>query len=386
MSHSAINIASYIFVESQLSAKLSELLLQSASSSAHAVDRAARIIESDEYSETYDRAVSFLAVKSRARQNIRSENSYSGKSIYESTTTIPYDEAANLSEQQAYHDAIDLCSLVDSFAKTEAGIRHIDSQLTLMSKYCQETETAVGNQRQFHWMPRNIDAFKRKVAKVNKDWYLIYHVVMVVHALASTVEWANNTASDGQPIYSLEKLCMAVGVDKQKAEAAIELGSIIPIMPRRKPIKARKSVVTSPLKKNAHAPKRFGKRSSPRSPASKRKTTKANAGKSVKKKKKLKTPSPGTGSPMESRIVREGPDDEFPGWNIQTVRRQTDRAHVDNYWYRPEHKDIVIRSRTGLNAIAKTQRDKGMDFVTACIYLMERDGKAFFKRSPKPKK
>lgn len=385
MKHSAVNIASYLFTESNFHAEMAKILVKAVFDSSNAVRKAARIINgSEESSETsFDRAVSFLCFKSRAKQDRSNTSLLPDKSIYDSAP-VPYDEAAFLAEYQVYHDAIDLCPFVSSSSKLEVGSRRIDSQRTIISKYASDQQSHSEKQHQFHWMPRYIDAFRKRVAKVHTEWYLIHHVVLVVHALASLVDWSNITTHDGLPLYSIEMLCNEAGVDRKKVEEAISFGFVLPTISRRSPLKSRKAV-GSPSK-----PKRLGKRSSPRSPASRKtKAPKAKTRKSAKKK--INTPSAGTPgsrsdlSSFEHRILHDGPDDNFPGWNVRGVRRQTG-THVDKYWYRPEYRDIVIRSQTGVNAINNTMKEKGMDFVTACIHLSKKDGKAYFLKKTWEKK
>jgi hypothetical protein len=336
-------------------------LLKSASISKNAVQKASRIINKGSDAE-YDKALLFLVLKPRSKKaDQRNTYSHFRNSIY-LRTPLPYEETAILAEYQAYHDAIDLCHLDCPRAEPKAILAESnDSQLILMSK-----------SHKSHSIPRTVDAIRRKVAQVDGEWYLLHHVVLVVHALASLVEWNDKSSDDGKPFYSLEKLCAAVEIDKHKAEALIKRGCTIPARTQpRSPQKARKSTQGTPTTK-----KRLGQRTSPRSSASKKsKIPKAKAGKSV------------NSSSPESRIVKEGPDPDFPGWNIRTIARLTDRNHVDNVWYKPQNQHIIIRSRTGVRAINKRMEETGEDFVSACTHVLQTDGKAYFastrfKKSP----
>lgn len=355
MTHCALKIAYYMNLSSRGSQEsIATDLLKSASTSKNAVQKASRIINKGSDAREYDKALQFLVLKPRSKKaDQRNTYSHFRNSMY-LCTPLPYEETAILAEYQAYHDVIDLCHLDCPRAEPKAILAESnDSQLILMSK-----------SHQFHPIPRTVDAIRRKVAQVDGEWYLLHHVVLVIHALASLVEWNDKSSDDGQPFYSLEKLCAAVEIDKQKAEAMIKRGCTIPARTQpRSPQKARKSTQGTPTKK-----KRHGQRTSPRSPASKKsKIPKAKAGKSVNKK-----------SSPENRIVKEGPDPDFPGWNIRTIARLTDRNHVDHVWYKPQNQHIIIRSRTGVRAINKRMEETGEDLVSACTHVLETDGKAYF--------
>lgn len=374
MTHCAVNIASYIFSGSRGNQKpLATNLLKGARDSTTAVKRASRIINSGSDAPDFDKALSFLALKPRSKESNQSGitcTHHFRSSIYQ-LPPLPYEDAAILAEYQAYHDAIDLCHLDCQRAEPKAILAEpTDSQLTLISKYHTDSIIDPTNVNQSHAIPRTVDAIRRKVAQVDAEWYLLHHVVLVVHALASLVDWNDTSSSDGQPHYTLEKLCAEVGIDKHKAEAIVKRGCTIPVrtLPRS-PQKARKSTDATPTKK-----KGLGHRTSPRSPASKKtKIPKAKAGKSAKKSKS---------SPAENRIVKDEPDPNFPGWNVRSIARLSDRTHIDNVWYKPAHKDIVIRSQTGVKAITHRMKETGEDFVSACTHFFETNGKAYFTRSP----
>ena len=359
MSYCAVNIASFHFSGPNARLGLSKALLDGAKESAIAIRRAADIVNrSSQSPENFEKAVSFLAFKSRTTP----PNHFDfGKSVYDICTPLSHCEAATLAEIQAYRDAADLGFMEgpnNLDPATMAG--SIDTEITIISKYHLDHPVHDdGNAPQFRWMPRTIDAFKRGVAQVHAQWYLLHHVVMVVHALASTVDWAPN--ENERPFYSLEKLCSMIEFDTKIAEAAISRWSKKPVSSavRRSPVKARKSVKASP-------------------------------GVSVKTVRQLcidtknKTPSPTPrSSPVESieqRTVKDGPDEKFPGWNVRIIRRATG-DHADHYWYMPEHPNTIIRSQIGVYHIRQIMRSNNMEFEDACNYLTEVEGKqTYFAR------
>jgi hypothetical protein len=388
MGFTAGNISALSFAGPAHRTTMCDGLLKAANESTNAVKKASNMI--NEQSTGFDRAVSFLAFKSRHQASQSNISSLIGNSVYNLNNPLSYGDAANLAEIQAYQDALDLCSLGDSIHKFSGSV---DTKLTMISKYQSDhlVQNFDENVPQFKWMPRTVDAFKCGVAQVNEEWYLLHHVVMVVHALARCVDWG---VADGQPIYSLERLCDTVGVDRRKAAAILNHGSAI-TLPHvaRSPLKARKSVPRAP-----------GKRTSPRCSAQS-----LSSKKFVKKKSKipkgkagasLNTPSPpgangdvfspSKSSPAE-RTVRDEPDPNFPGWNIRSIRRATGVRQNDNYWYNPNHKSIVVRSQKGVKEINQTIEEKNMDFVSACHHL-QAEGKLYFqggkinKLSPSPPK
>lgn len=357
MSYCAVNIASFRFSGPNARLDLSKALLDGAKESATAIRRAADIVNrSSQSPENFDKAVSFLAFKSRTTPQNHFDSL--GKSVYDICTPLSHCEAATLAEIQAYRDAADLCFMGGSNNLNPATIAgSIDTENTIISKYHLDHPVHDdGNAPQFLWMPRTIDAFKRGVAQVHKQWYLLHHVVMVVHTLASTVDWTPNEKE--QPFYSLEKLCSMIEFDTKIAEAAMSRWSKKPVSSavRRSPVKARKSV-------------------------------KARPGVSVKTARqfcidtKNKTPSPTPrSSPVESieqRTVKDGPDEKFPGWNVRIIRRATG-DHADHYWYMPEHPNIVVRSKIGVDHIRQIMRRDNMEFVDACKYLSEVEGKKIY--------
>ncbi|KAL3803491.1 hypothetical protein HJC23_014039 [Cyclotella cryptica] len=365
--HCATNIAFHIFTRSNIPtgerlSNLFDLLLQGAVSSADAVRNGARVINQSVKIpvEGFERAVSLLAFKSLRRQVSRNQNqaaerksSSLGKSnvvnVYESITPFFYGEAAALAEIQAYQDAIDLC-WSDGANLTSESIKPSDSTLTLISKYHSDKPLSPGAS-QFLWMPRTVDAFKEGVAKVNEEWYLLHQVLLVVHALACSIDWNCNTPSGERPIYSLERMCLALGIDLKKAEATISHAAPMHILPidikKKSPMKARKSVLKAKIDSRGE------------------KVTKV-------------TPK-AAGHP--NRTIRDGPDDRFPGWNIRSIRRISSDT-VDNIWYRPDHEDIKVRSTKGVKHIMRTMAEESIDFITACMRLYQTVGKVYFQAAP----
>ena len=201
---------------------------------------------------------------------------------------------------------------------------------------------------------------------MHEHWYLLHQVVMVVHALASFVDWTPNENED--PFYSLEKLCSMIEFDTEIAKAALSRWSNKPISStaRRSPVKARKSVKA----RTSLSPK---------------------TARQICLDTKIKTPSPTPrSSPVESieqRTIRDGPDEKFPGWNVREIRRATGE-HVDRYWYMPEHPDTIVRSQMGVYHIRQIMKDKNMEFFDACNYLIDVEGKQtyFHRRKGRGKK
>lgn len=390
MKHSAYNIAAFIFAESDARAQLCQILMDGATTSATAIRGSTKIIDDSDVSR-FDKAVSFLTLKSHVMKQTRESEiddslSKNSNSIYDSgCATIPYHQAAALAEIQAYQDAMDLCNMKCFYTKGEV-MGSIDSKLTIISKYdSKQAQIFDTDTPQFLWMPRTVDAFRRGFAKVNKEWYLLHQVVLVVHSLASVIDWG---PGNEEQHYTLEKLCLAVGVDRRKAEAIIASNQKISSQTNkvRSPIKARKSLGrrTSPVMRTS--PRSINTALTKTSRKSNTKIPKAKAGSSVKKpKKKIKNPSPGSpklcgkipSTSISERTTYDGPDGNFPGWNKRSIRRNNSE-HVDHVWYKPDYPDIVVRSQTGVNQIIQTMLTKDCDFISACSQLVDSGSKTFF--------
>jgi len=371
MSYCAVNLASFMFAGPNTRLALSKAILDGAVESAKAIRKATNIVNRSSQSTEivdeamFDRAVSFLAFKS---QTVPQNHLVSlGQSAYDICTPLSHREAATLAEIQAYQDAADLCLMGGSKLDPATIASSIDTKITIISKYhfdqpVQDDENA----QQFLRMPRTIDAFKRGVAQVHEHWYLLHQVVMVVHAIASFVDWTPNENED--PFYSLEKLCSMIEFDTEIAKAALSRWSNKPISStaRRSPVKARKSVKA----RTSLSPK---------------------TARQICLDTKIKTPSPTPrSSPVESieqRTIRDGPDEKFPGWNVREIRRATGE-HVDRYWYMPEHPDTIVRSQMGVYHIRQIMIDKNMELLDACNYLIDVEGKQtyFHRRKGRGKK
>jgi hypothetical protein len=201
-------------------------------------------------------------------------------------------------------------------------------------------------------MPRTVDAFQKGVAKVNEEWYLLHQIMVVVHALACSINWNHNTPNGDRTIYSLERVCLALGIHKKDAEATIapaasKLRCSMDIK-KKSPKKARKSV------QKAKSP--FG-------------------GMKVASMISKAIISP-------NRTIRDGPDDRFAGWNVRSIRR-LNSDQIDNIWYHPDHEDIKVRSTKGVKHIIHTMAEENMDFITACKHLYQTVGKVYFQKAPR---
>jgi hypothetical protein len=395
-----------MFGTSVSKAEMLKHLLDGVMRSANAVRKAARLINNpqDISATQLELSISLLAFKTCHKQLYFDTSNAIG--IYDSTTAKSYGEATSLAELQAYHDAVDLCSIETSYACPGMLSRTQDNNLVLISKYHSDNTDQIDivNAPQFRWMPRTVDAFRKGNARIHEKWYLYNQILLVAHLLADIVDWNfDTTTDDDSPMYSLNKICFAIGLDAGVADAAISRGAFNPIpasSERKKcmsPTKARRIVhtTTSQMKRVEYKPKKS---------KSELKTPKCKAGKSVKKatlhakptgSTKFKTPSPEAddsdpktnglalteksvdNSSPEERTEYDGPCDRFKGfWYVLRIKRKTG-DHIDNYWYHPDYKEIKVRSSMGVKEIMNTMKLEQVDFSTACVQLMNA-GKRYF--------
>ena len=393
MNYSVHNIAAYTFADSDMRKKLLDKLMTAGRDASYAIKKATSILDGSEVGSKFDAAISSLVFQSRTKQINRSEIvdflSRNSNSIYNrNRVTIPYSQAAILAEIEAYKDVMELCDMACTNTKSEV-IESIDSKQTIISKYDSKgTHSLDASTPQFLWLPRTIDAFRKGFAKVNEEWYLLHQVLLVLHSLASIIDWGTDNE---HTFYSLEKLCLAIGADKEKAEAIIASTNAMSSQTNnvRSPIKARKSIGTKPSRTSPRSINSVPKKASRKSNS---KTPSAKAGSSLKKtKKKLKSPSHGSpfqlekGTSLRDRTVRDGPDDNFPGWKVKGIRRISG-THIDNIWYKSEYPDVIVRSQTGVNRIIETMLTKDLDFISACTYLLDNGFKAYFSSTSWKKK
>ena len=92
-------------------------------------------------------------------------------------------------------------------------------------------------------------------------------------------------------------------------------------------------------------------------------------------------------SSLHSKEVNEVPDKvsgvwrhktpTFPGWNTRSIKRRNSR-HIDHIYYKPEHPEIIVRSKNGIRRIMETMKSNDLDFVEACSYLVDCGYKTYF--------
>ena len=243
-------------------------------------------------------------------------------SLYDDRDIIRFGTAAAMADIQAYYDAVDLCG-IDSYFTPGKNKRISECERSIVSQY-----DPVGVDKddkrspQHHWMARSVDTFKKGAASVNEQWYIENQVLLVVDALASTcVDWGQ---SDGSEMYSLEKLCMKISYDLDRAERAKKLGAVNPAFP-------------APESTSTCFPECSGE-------------DKTNKSRRVRRKAR---------GPKSS--VRSVPDAQFPaGWTVQVVQRRSS-AHKDKYWSHPElPQGLIVRSKIGVQTLIDYANENGV--------------------------
>ena len=245
-------------------------------------------------------------------------------SLYDDRDIIRFGTAAAMADIQAYYDAVDLCG-IDSYFTPGKNKRISECERSIVSMYGPVgVDEDDKRSPQHHWMARSVDTFKKGAASVNEQWYIENQVLLVVDALASTcVDWGQ---SDGSEMYSLEKLCVKISYDLDRAERAKKLGAVNPAFPAPEITPA----IEAEEKTNESRKRR---RQAPRKPA----------------------PS------GPSRQVYNGQDDQFPaGWMKKSIQRASSH-HVDNYWSHPElPQGLIVRSKTGVQALVDYARENNV--------------------------
>ena len=92
------------------------------------------------------------------------------------------------------NSATDQASLIDKLAFVEDDASESDRVVVVASIEANRT---------------SIDDMKGHI--LDKEWYLIHQIVLVVHPIASLIDWGS---ADGT-LYSIEKLCETIGLDKE---------------------------------------------------------------------------------------------------------------------------------------------------------------------------
>ena len=250
-------------------------------------------------------------------------------SLYDDRDIIRFGTAAAMADIQAYYDAVDLCG-IDSYFTPGKNKRISECECSIVSMY-DPVGVDEANKRspQHHWMARSVNSFKRGATSVNEQWYIENQVLLVVDALASTcVDWEPSNGSS--ELYSLEKLCIKVSCDLDKAKRATTLGAVSPAFPPPEIIPASESTSTC-------FPECSGED----------KTNK----KSRRVRRKARGPKSSVGSV---------PDAQFPGWTVQAVQRKTS-AHKDKYWSHPElPQGLVVRSKIGVQTLIDYANENGV--------------------------
>lgn len=76
----------------------------------------------------------------------------------------------------------------------------------------------------------SVDDQRNNPVPLDSDWYIIHQIVMVVHPLASLIDWGVD--SDGKPLYRVEKLLQAIGLDTDAPYVSLGVPDWQPLMSR----------------------------------------------------------------------------------------------------------------------------------------------------------
>ncbi len=306
---------------------LAAFILASVRNAANLVRDACSAVNSGSLSR--DDAIDKLSFHSLSRKMKKKDVAPNGSliDVYASDLNIHYGAAATIADIQAYQDAVEL-GYLEPYFNPWSTRKLTDTKLSMVSQYPSGNRS--NSNQQFHRMARSIDAFKSGVARVNEHWYLLNQVFLPVHILVSgCVKWP-----EGFQHYSLEKLCEAIGIELKDAKEAIERGFMKPNWPELE----EKPENDTPTKK---------------------------------KKRLRKVPS------SAARTVENGTSDEFPGWNVERIRRISS-LHVDSYWSHPSLDGVVVRSRVGVREMIAKMETNRIDAQTAYNIMMKEGKKKYF--------
>ena len=303
---------------------LAEKLLANAKNAATRVREASKNVNAR--NSERDTAFDELSFRSPRRKMKKKDVTPNGLLINAYTTdlNIQPGTAATIADIQAYQDAVEL-GFLEPYFEPSSSRKLSDSEFSIVSQYASGKRNG---RQQFHWMPRGTDAFKNGVAHVNDHWYLLNQVLLPVYTLATCVEWPA-----GFQHYSLEKMCEAIGISLEDAKETLQRGVAKPNWPESDNVSEN---VTK-----------------------------------TKKKKRLR------GATRTPRTLGNHPCEEFPGWTVERVQRQTSQ-HVDSYWSHPSLDGIVVRSKVGVKEMIAKMKTNLIDAKTAYDILMSEGKKKFF--------
>jgi len=154
---------------------------------------------------------------------------------------------------------------------------------------------------------RDLLSLQSGAIQVDEKWYVLWQVVRVVHYFATRcVEWNVEGKCTNESIYSLERLCLRVGINVEEARNML----CQEMVPRLKPIINKRKIRRNPTIRFVNEQRRRTK---------------------------------GPMNCQKNLPLYEETDNSLPeGWHIEHKRRLTGK-HIDRYWF--TKTKLKLRSR-----------------------------------------